>query len=211
MSIEVIPGDIFDSDSYILLHQCNCVTQKSLHFAKDVFDRYPFADVYNNRKEKSIPGTIAVRKDPNGKKIIIALFAQRYPGISKWTNDTYYSREEWIKKCLNEVAKLPNLDLGVSIPKGMGCGAAGGNWDSYLKIIKEFAESSGAKVLIYDRDLSRENDHDDKPIYVPEDLKKESATNLTMKRAKKRKCDESDNEENKKIKKDILSFFSAGS
>lgn len=50
-------------ETYIC-HQCNCVTTKSSGIAKNLFDRFPYADIYQRRlydhHHRDIPGTVIV-------------------------------------------------------------------------------------------------------------------------------------------------------
>jgi hypothetical protein len=41
-----------------------------------------------------------------------------------------------------------NLD-SIAFPNGVGCGAAGGDWAIYLKMIEGFASRTSARVAIY--------------------------------------------------------------
>jgi hypothetical protein len=51
------------------------------------------------------------------------------------------------------LAQVEDLD-SVAFPYGIGCGAAGGAWDVYYKIISDFAEYLDGKVdvFIYQKD-----------------------------------------------------------
>lgn len=61
MSIEIVTGDIFDSTEKYLCHQTNCVTNKAAHLSKDVFEKYPWADIYTGRTDPDKPGHIIIR------------------------------------------------------------------------------------------------------------------------------------------------------
>jgi hypothetical protein len=156
--IEIVSGDIFDAKEKYLCHQCNCVTNKSAHLAKDVFARYPYADVYTSRTEHDKPGTIAIRGNGQDQRYVISCFGQYYPGKPKYpysTLDGVEAREKYFHKCLLRIAMIPNLE-SVAFPWRIACGAAGGIWEHYLGTITNFANyvesSQGAKVVIYRRE-----------------------------------------------------------
>lgn len=150
-----IKGDIFETNGLYIIHQYNCTTDRAKHLAWTIFQKYPFANVYKQLEGiRSTPGTIEVSKamdEPEKyKHQIIAFFAQYYPGMSRWRNDTFEMREKWFQSCLDKLAELPDLDQGVCFPWGIGCGAAGGDWKKYKKMINAFANNNEkAKVFIY--------------------------------------------------------------
>lgn len=153
--LDIIVGSIFDSKEKYICHQCNCVTNRSAHLAKTVFQHYPYADVYSARKNADVPGTIIVKGNGEDQRFVIALFGQYYPGESKYplsTLDGRKIREKYFHKALMSVARIPNLE-SVAFPWRIGCGAAGGNWEYYLGTISNFArhveEQQGARVVIY--------------------------------------------------------------
>lgn len=159
--VSVVNDDIFNSKEKYLCHQCNCITNKAAHLAKNVFEKYPYANVYKNRQKigksgikrtRDTPGTISIQGNGISDRYVIACFAQRFPGNSKYNNDTYNLRERWFLRCLFEISKIENLE-SVAFPYGIGCGAAGGSWVIYIAMIERFAkfvkEKQGATVVIY--------------------------------------------------------------
>lgn len=156
--LEIINGDLFDAKEKYLLHQCNCVTNRAAHLAKDVFDKYPYADVYSGRAIESVPGTIDIRGNGADQRYVINMFGQYYPGGPKYplsAKDGTTIREKYFHKCLLKVAQIPDLE-SVALPWRVGCGAAMGNWDHYLGTITNFAnfvyEKFNTKVVIYRKD-----------------------------------------------------------
>jgi hypothetical protein len=159
--LDIVIGSIFDSKEKYLIHQTNCITNRSAHLAKTVFEHYPYADVYTARKQPDHPGTIIIRGNGEDQRFVIALLGQYYPGKSKFPDsdnniDGVKIRQNYFYKALNMVAKIPNLE-SVALPVGIGCGAAGGNWDHYLGTIVNFSKfiykKQGARVVLYDYKL----------------------------------------------------------
>jgi O-acetyl-ADP-ribose deacetylase (regulator of RNase III) len=159
--IEIVTGDIFDAKEKYLLHQCNCITNKAAHLSKDVFNKYPWADIYARRYAEGIkdtPGQIMIRGNGTDQRYVINCLGQYYPGKPKYPTsalDGTKVREKYFHECLLRVAKIPDLE-SVAIPWRIGCGAAGGDWDHYLGTITNFAQyvkaTHNAKVIIYQRE-----------------------------------------------------------
>ncbi len=156
--IEIVTGDIFDATEKYLCHQTNCVTQRAAHLSKDVFARYPYADIYTGRTEPNKPGTIEIRGNGQDQRYVINLLGQYYPGKPKYpysTLDGVHIRQKYFYRCLLRIAQLPNLE-SVAFPWRIGCGAAGGVWEVFLGNITNFAnhveKTQGAKVIIYRRE-----------------------------------------------------------
>ncbi len=146
--IKVINGDLLDAKEQYIAHQCNCVTTKSKGLSKLIFDKYPTTDIYSNRKKKKdIPGEIKVFNSKN--KTIINILAQYYPGPSNYENDSKQNRKLWFKKCLELISELPGIENGLALPYNIGCGLAGGNWDEYYEIIKQFSNKYFIPVTLY--------------------------------------------------------------
>src|SRR5574338_875912 len=153
--IEIVSGDIFDSTEKYLCHQCNCVTQKAAHLSKDVFARYPYADIYAGRRQPNNPGTIEIRGNGQDQRYIVNILGQYYPGNPKFplsNLDGVQAREKYFHKALLALAKVPDLE-SVAFPWKIACGAAGGDWNHYLVTLTNFANyvesTQGTKVVIY--------------------------------------------------------------
>ena len=148
--VKVVVGNLLESDHSYIAHQCNCNTVKSHGLASSIATKFPWADVYSQRKgigkrnvaiTPSTPGTIEIiSKDSQN---IICLFAQWTPGkcgsFQRFYPDTYQdssvNRQLWFKMCLDEIDKL-GLDE-IAMPYLIGCGLAGGNWKKYEKILND--------------------------------------------------------------------------
>jgi hypothetical protein len=156
--INIVTGSIFDAKEKYLCHQCNCITKKAAHLSKDVFEKYPYADIYTGRVDPNKPGTIEVRGNGQDQRYVINLLGQYYPGIPKFPTsklDGTLARENYFYQCLLRIAKLPQLE-SLAFPWKIGCGAAGGTWEHYLGKLTNFANyvetTQGAKVSIYRRE-----------------------------------------------------------
>lgn len=76
------------------------------------------------------------------------MLSQRYPGKSKYNNDTIIKRKEWFLKCLNYIKEIPNIK-SIAFPYNIGCGLAGGNWNEYLEMIQNLSDTSNILIKLY--------------------------------------------------------------
>lgn len=145
-NIVIIPGgDILEAEETIIAHQCNCVTTTGKGLAKVLFDAYPEANVYKNRREHDTPGTNKVIK--TGNKTIVNMFAQFKPGKPSGV-DNKKTRLMFFESCLNQI----DIKAGdrIAMPYLIGCDLAGGNWTNYYSTLSNWAESNDVTVVLYD-------------------------------------------------------------
>lgn len=142
MNIHHKEGNILDAEEDYICHQCNCVTRRGKGLSEQIFNKFPYADVYSKRKSPSVPGTIEVRNN------IIAMYAQYFPGKAKYESDGKYERILWFILCLEQIIKLN--PKSIALPYGIGCGLAGGKWSEYYEIIERMAHKyPSIKIVIY--------------------------------------------------------------
>lgn len=145
--VTIKKGNLLDATEKYVIHQCNCVSKYAKTLAKQIFDKYPYANTYINRQYRNIPGTIDICGDHN-HRYIINFYSQLYPSIPKYNNDSYELRLKWFKECLNLVSQIDNLE-NIAMPYLIGCGSAGGDWNDYIKIINDFAEKIKKPIVLY--------------------------------------------------------------
>lgn len=135
-----VKGDITNfPKAQIIAHQCNCVsTGAAGGVARSIFDKFPYADTYSKRKgkeDRSKPGTISIHGNGKDKRLVMNLYAQYYPGGSKYENDTPELREKWMKECFAKIYNIRKKIKSIAFPRLMGCAIAGGNWENYYSFI----------------------------------------------------------------------------
>lgn len=141
---------IIDTDALYIAHQCNCTGTKAKYTSKIIFDKYSYANVYNNRQQPSVPGTITFHGlDYSEGKGVINMYSQYFPGKPNQNDDTKQKRFEWFKECIQRIAVMSRYSLIVSVafPVHIGCGSAGGKWELYLSEIQKLATTTD--LLIY--------------------------------------------------------------
>lgn len=150
-----VEGDIVKNcQETILLHQCNCVTNHASGLARQIFQAFPYSNVYQTRTGYSKPGSISIEGNIDKDRLIGNLFAQYYPGKPHPKTDTAEMRLKWFDMCLKHVGEflkhLPTkISRSVAVPYGIGCGLAGGDWKRYEKKLRIFSEIYHIMVVIY--------------------------------------------------------------
>jgi len=149
MSVTIIKDTIFNSNEDYIAHQCNCVSITSKGLAMLIFEKYPFANTYINRKGiPSVLGSIDAWKTNSNQPGIINMYSQYYPGKSQFDNDSKEIRLLSFQKCLNYIKEIPYIK-SIAFPYNIACGLAGGNWEDYLSLIIQFAQENNINVTIY--------------------------------------------------------------
>jgi len=147
--ITIKDADALLATEKYLMHQCNCKSQKAAHMAASMFQKFPYADDYTGRTVASVPGTIAIKgKVEQGQRLVVNLFGQYYPGLSRYSNDTYAKRLEWFKSGLASLEKVLEPGDTIALPFKIGCGAAGGDWTVYFAVLEQWAEKIKDKATI---------------------------------------------------------------
>lgn len=149
--ITEIQGDIFEELESgrinILVHQCNCVHTMGAGIARIIAQKYPAAQIADNKTEKGPQkmGTYSVAKVSEGK-FIVNLYGQETPA-SKERATSYDSLCAGFEKLRDLIqARTPNLVIG--IPYGLGSDLAGGKFRIVRAIISAVFEDSPIKVVI---------------------------------------------------------------
>lgn len=144
--IKIIKQDLLTIDTKYIAHQCNSLSNKSSGIANAIFQKFPFSDIYSSRPYPykptgfDIPGNIQIKGDGKENRFVINIMGQLYPGKPNSSNDSITNRENWFKECLIKISKIKDLD-SIAFPFRVGCGLAGGNWESYYKVLEEFSEN----------------------------------------------------------------------
>jgi O-acetyl-ADP-ribose deacetylase (regulator of RNase III) len=155
--IEIVTGDLLEAKEKYIAHVTNCVSTTSAKgIAKDIFDKFPYADCYATRTEASKAGTIDIMGDGKDNRYIINMHAIVYPGSIRYplsTLDGQAARRKYFYNGLLRVAQIENLE-SIALNWRIGCGLAGGDWEYFLGTIvqmEKYLEPKGVKVVIYKR------------------------------------------------------------
>ena len=142
--IEVINGDIFETDANIILHQVNCQGVMGSGVAKQVREKYPIVFEYYKawcdditlnpiiEGKHGLLGSIQTVYYVENNRCIVNLFAQDQFGY----DGRCYTDYDALKRCLQQVNN-EFKDEFVAIPYLMGCHRGGGDWNLVSKMIEE--------------------------------------------------------------------------
>ena len=164
--VTFVDGDLLDLRGVdAFAHQVNCLCVKPHGLSKQIADKYPWADIYSKRRsegqrnlavveDRGVPGTIKIFKSPTSQSPDVVCFLSQWDFGSteqSWRRippheDTTENRLVWFRQCFQQLRTVDIKTLG--LPYRMGCGLAGGDWTLYFKVINDFAEQSGMKIII---------------------------------------------------------------
>lgn len=150
MSIEIINGDLLNSNVDYICHQVNCQGKMNSGIAKSIREKWP--EVYKGYTDKwlavyqdehiglsTLLGTIQIIdiwddfEDKNCKQAVINMFAQYnygYDGRRYTSYDAF-----WL--CLNNIAQYIPKGSHIGFPYNIGCGRGGANWNIIYAMINE--------------------------------------------------------------------------
>lgn len=153
-----IDDDLLNSKEKYIAHICNCISYNSAGVAKAIFDRFSYSDTYSSRKINNFKdkvGSISIHGNGKDQRYIINMYAQYYPGKSKYINsklDSIKLRLEYFHQCLISISEIENLE-SIAFPYFVGCGLAGGDWKMYSNLLDRFAkyikEKHNANTFLY--------------------------------------------------------------
>lgn len=164
---ETITGDLLDApEHFAIAHQCNCLTVRPHGLSASIAKRHPDADTYAWRRgvgprnlavsaDRSEPGTNDVIKTASGRTVV-AMYAQWAPGkpmkylsYPQTYHDSSENRAKWFAQCLDAIDANPSLSH-VALPKFVGCGLAGGDWNVYEKMIRDVHARGNTTFALFD-------------------------------------------------------------
>lgn len=159
----LIEGDLLKSDAKYICHQTNCFTSTGSNLAKAMFEKFPHSDIYapraNYEREElplpgENPGDIVIKGNGVDERYVINMMSQMFSGGVRYPDgakDGFIARQRYFKDCLLKIMKIPAL-TSIAFPYKIGCGVAGGSWETYEQLIDIFSrvmKSKGDKTFIY--------------------------------------------------------------
>ena len=153
--IKYIKGDILNVTEGIIVQQVNCKGVMGAGLAKQirdkwpsVYDRYQERVYYSQNNEDLLGMTVWNRVDTN-------LFVASIFGQYDYGHGTKFTIYPALFKGLDYVFGMAEIDqIPVYIPKGLGCGLAGGNWDfveAYIQDLDLFFDKK-IKIIIVEKE-----------------------------------------------------------
>lgn len=138
--IEIIKGDICDTDCKLILHQVNCQNAMGSGVAKALYTRWPevkseYHKMAGILEPRMLLGRIQpiLLKEFAGQKIVINMFTQLDYGRKK---GVVYTNYDALGKALNKI-NITYAGETIAIPQGLACDRAGGDWLKVERMIIE--------------------------------------------------------------------------
>ena len=136
--IKIVDGDILKAKEDIICHQVNCMGAMGSGIAKQIRNKYPevykkYSSYCDKHEDSSqMLGITQFIKCHDGK-VIANMFGQLHYGTHKQQTD-YIA----LRKCFEYLwMRIEETKESVAIPFNIGCGLAGGSWETVYKIIEE--------------------------------------------------------------------------
>lgn len=149
--IDIIEGDLLQSNANLILHQVNCQGKMNSGVAKQIRNKYPVVyEDYMRHYEST--------KDLLGKISISKIGEDRYV-VNMFSQDKYgydgqrYTSYEAIYTCLEKVAKLAeNKGFTVALPYKIGSDRGGANWNIIYTMVNELFNKEQIKIYKFKGD-----------------------------------------------------------
>lgn len=149
MLSELIEQDILEikGGENLIVQQtnCNAVFGNGKGLASEITTKWSHVTPYH-RKEKASMGSIQLFSSMERSPVVCCLNAQMYVG-RKQAKEDYHSRHEAFRQALTKLAHWLSMSKEgqqikhIYFPQHIGCGLARGDWNTYLHMIDEFANS----------------------------------------------------------------------
>ena len=134
--IEIINGNILDTDCNIICHQVNCQGVMGSGLAKQIREKWPCVyDVYKKRVSPKELGKICLVNIVGNVPIqgVINMFAQDGYG----RDGRRYTSYDAFWSCLHEIRNILPKGDSIAFPDHIGCGLGGANWNIIRAMIEE--------------------------------------------------------------------------
>lgn len=133
--MQIIYQDLLKIKQGIIAHQCNCKGKMGAGLAKQIRRRYPV--VYSKYKQACDRQLFTLGKIQIIKVSDTPLYVANLAGQDDYGFSGQYTNYEALSQCLAKLyAKSLELNLTPYLPYGIGCGLAGGNWETVSLLIE---------------------------------------------------------------------------
>jgi O-acetyl-ADP-ribose deacetylase (regulator of RNase III) len=161
---EVVEGNLLDAKESCIVHQCNCTTTRAAGLAAQLHEKFPWCDIYSKRNGYDLGhiGEALISGNGKDRRYVASLISQIYAGgpsdktqfyvphLDEVIADNNNTRVMLFQRALEDLAS--NGITTFAFPWGIGCGLAKGNWKTYEKILREWANKNKLVVRVYKRD-----------------------------------------------------------
>lgn len=146
LKVPIIDGDIFDSNTDIIAHQCNAKHQMNSGIARQVREKYPFAyKCYMQLPELHLGQNVIV--EVTNDKTICNMIAQEDYGY----DGKHYTNITALETCLERLKSYAEEhNYSIALPYKVGCCRGGADWDNVVyPFIQQLFKDSNIRVEIW--------------------------------------------------------------
>lgn len=138
--IEIIYGNLLESNAHYICHQVNCLGVMGAGVAKQIKAKYPqvffeyqvLCDRHKDNPARLLGSAQIMRPSPmTTEPLICNLFGQVGYGCRKQTDLPA------LRKACERVASLAREGEAIAMPYRIGCGLAGGDWGEVMDMLTE--------------------------------------------------------------------------
>lgn len=168
MPLDIITGDLLNvptgADKYIV-QQCCCTSTRTAGLSQAIVKKWPALNPYARRTAVGKTHTSTMDSRPyhgsaelltDGSTNLICLYAQYGPGKPGIYEDDFIimpdggiDRLQYFKRALKDTLSIVEKGSTLYFPYGIGCGLAGGKWEKYEQVLKDFAaENPDLKIVV---------------------------------------------------------------
>ena len=158
-TIQVVEGNLLESDVDIIVHQVNCHGVMGAGIAKQIREKFPNTYLHYHRLCQNsdpmnlIGHNLYTPESLNGKRIIIAnIFGQNGFGANRQHTDY-----EALDSCFALLASAANdlkargLPNTIGLPYNIGCGLGGGDWKIVSNILRKHLSDLNVNIYKFKR------------------------------------------------------------
>jgi hypothetical protein len=163
-----VEGNILFADEEYVVEECSCTSVRLCGLSAQIAQIWPTINPYMKRRrlyynwcvlsDRPEAGTIQLFEEKGMK--VICMFSQYSHGKIGSKEDpvmpdgfmmeTSADRLRYFRECLEKITEMTPRPRSIAIPYMIGCGATGGSWPKYRKVIQNWSKlNPDIPVTIY--------------------------------------------------------------
>lgn len=148
----ILEGNLLDTPFEIIAHQVNCMGVMNSGIAKQIREKYPV--VYTEYKRNLQPPGSSEYMFGKSQIIfccghtIFNIFGQFKYGTDRQYTD-YNAVKSAFEDALDKYRGDNSQQITIAIPYGFGCGLAGGDWGTMIKLLEQLGKRENVVFVAY--------------------------------------------------------------
>lgn len=160
-------GNLLTAKEDYIVQQCCCTACRPHGLSQAIATVFPHGNPYAKRRpiiprkntareeDQPTPGSVEIFGNGKENRYIVCLYAQMAMGKPGKYNsfgipDSASDRERYFEESLENLSEIIPETSSLAFPFRIGCGLAGGDWNSYKKILIDWeAKHPNYTVVLY--------------------------------------------------------------